>query len=390
MTGDSTRSVHEAEPFDPVTGSLVTPIYETSTFGFAKASDVPIAVANSGVKGYTYSRWDNPTVVRLEEKLASFERGGGGAAFSSGMAAISTSIFAFLKKGMHVLAIRDLYGGTFGLLNKILPELGFSTDLVDTTDFGALERGVRKSTGIVYIESPTNPTLKLVDIARAAKLAHASGALLMVDNTFASPVNQNPLDLGADVVLHSATKYLNGHADLIAGAAVASSDRIHAIKMTRREFGGTLDPLPAWLILRGMKTMAIRVREQNANAMALAEFLSTHRKVDEVHYPGLKSHPQHQLAKKQMRGFGGMLSFVIKGANRDAMKFTESLKVATLAASLGGVETLVSQPYNMTHTQMSAKDRESTGIPETLVRVSVGIEDIDDLVDDFRRALAAV
>ena len=390
MTGDSTRSVHEAEPIDPQTGSLTTPIYETSTFGFRKAEDVPVAVGGFGEKGYTYSRWENPTVVTLERKLAALEHGADGAAFSSGMAAISTSIFAFLKKRTHVLGIRDLYGGTYALLHDILPEIGFGTDLVETSDLGALERGVKKETGIVYIESPTNPTLKVVDIEKAARVAHKNGAVLMVDNTFASPINQNPLELGADVVLHSVTKYINGHADLIAGAAVAGKEAGHRIKMMRRDFGGTLDPFPAWLILRGMKTMAIRVRQQNASAMALAEFLSKHRKVKAVHYPGLKTHPQHALAKKQMKGFGGMLSFEIKGTTRDAMKFTESLKVATLAASLGGVETLVSQPYNMTHTQMSAKEREATGIPETLVRVSVGIEDPDDLVDDFRRALAAV
>ncbi len=388
LTGDSTRSVHESEPYDKQTGSLTTPIYETSTFGFVRAEEVPIAVA--GKKGYVYSRWDNPTVVRLEKKLAAMEHGGDGAAFSSGMAAISTSVFAFLKKGAHVLGIRDLYGGTYALLRDILPELGFGTDLVETTDFGALERGIRKNTSMVYVESPTNPTLKLVDISKAAKLAHSSGAILLVDNTFASPINQNPIDLGADVVMHSVTKYINGHADLIAGAVIASKEMVHKIKMMRRDFGGTLDPLPAWLILRGMKTMAIRVRRQNATAMVLAEFLSTHRKVAAVHYPGLKTHPQHQLARKQMKGFGGMLSFEVKGSTKDAMKFTESVKVASLAASLGGVETLVSQPYNMTHTQMSAKEREATGIPETLVRVSVGIEDEEDLIDDFKRALAVV
>ncbi len=390
LTGDSTRSVHEEEPFDKETGSLTIPIYETSTFGFSKAADVPIAVGGFGEKGYTYSRWDNPTVVRLEKKLAAFEHGGDGAAFSSGMAGISTAVFAFLKKGVHVIGIKDLYGGTYALLHDVLPDLGFATDLVETTDFGALERGVKKTTGIVYVESPTNPTLKLVDITKAAKLAHASGAVLMVDNTFASPVNQNPIEMGADVVLHSVTKYINGHADLIAGAVVANKANTQRIKMMRRDFGGTLDPLPAWLILRGMKTMAIRVRQQNASAMVLAEYLSTHRKVEAVNYPGLKSHPQHQLARKQMRGFGGMLSFVVKGTTKDAMKFTESLKVATLAASLGGVETLVSQPYNMTHTQMSAKERAETGIPETLVRVSVGVEDAEDLVGDFKQALAAV
>ncbi|MDG7008416.1 MAG: aminotransferase class I/II-fold pyridoxal phosphate-dependent enzyme [Nitrososphaerota archaeon] len=390
MTGDSTRSVHEAEPLDPQTGSVTTPIYETSTFGFKKAGDVPIAVGGFGEKGYTYSRWENPTVVNLERKLAAFEHGAEGAAFSSGMAAISTSVFAFLKKGAHVLGIRDLYGGTYALLHDILPEIGFDTDLVDTSDFGALERGVKKNTGIVYVESPTNPTLKVVDIARAARVARKNGAVLMVDNTFASPVNQNPLDLGADIVLHSVTKYINGHADLIAGAAVASKAATRKIKMMRRDFGGTLDPFPAWLILRGMKTMAIRVRQQNSSAMALAEFLSTHRKVKAVHYPGLKTHPQHALAKKQMKGFGGMLSFEIRGTTGDAMRFTESCRVATLAASLGGVETLVSQPYNMTHAQMSAKERAVTGIPETLVRVSVGVEDVEDLVADFKQALAAV
>jgi len=388
LTGDSTKSVHEAEPIDTQTGSLTTPIYETSTFGFKVAAEVPKAVA--GGKGYVYSRWDNPTVVTLENKLAALEHGDEGAGFSSGMAAISTAIFAFVNKGAHVVGIRDLYGGTYALLHDILPGLGLSTSLVDTMDFGALEGGIRKNTRIIYIETPTNPTLKLVDIGKAAKLAHARGAVLMVDNTFASPINQNPLELGADVVLHSATKYLNGHADLIAGAAVANKEKAHKIKMMRRDFGGTLDPLPAWLILRGMKTMALRVRQQNSNAMALAEVLSRHRKVAEVHYPGLKDHPQHQLAKRQMKGFGGMLSFVVKGTTRDAMKFTESVRVASLAASLGGVETLVSQPYNMTHTQMSAKEREATGIPETLVRVSVGIEDEEDLVSDFERALAAV
>lgn len=341
MTGDSTRSVHEEEPLDEETGALVTPIFETSTFGFTRAADVPQAI--SGKRGYVYSRWDNPTVVRLEKKLAAFEKGGDAAAFSSGMAAISTSLFSLLKKGDHVLGIRDLYGGTFSLLHNLLPSVGIGTSLVDTEDFDALERGVRQNTKIIYVESPTNPTLKLVDLARAAKLAHRNGAVLLVDNTFASPINQNPLELGADVVLHSATKYLNGHADVVAGAAVASSGRAHEIKMMRRDLGGTMDPLPAWLVLRGMKTMALRVRRQNENAMALAESLSKNSRISEVHYPGLKGHPQHALAKRQMRGFGGMLSIEIKGSMRDAMKFTESLKIASLAASLGGVETLVSQ-----------------------------------------------
>ena len=368
------------------TGSLTTPIFETSTYVFEKAAEVPRAVFEG--QGYVYSRWDNPTVVSLERKLAALEMAGDAAAFSSGMAAISTSVFSFLRKGDHVLGIRDLYGGTYSVLHELLPGIGIETDLVETTDFEEMKRGVMKNTKIIYVESPTNPTLKLVDIKRSAKLAHESGAMLFVDNTFASPINQNPLELGADVVMHSATKYLNGHADLVAGIAAAGKDRIHRIKMMRRDFGGVLDALPAWLVLRGMKTMALRLRQQNTNAMALARFLEGHKRVSRVNYPGLESHPQHSLAKKQMRGFGGMLSFEIKGVMKDAMKFTESLKVASLAASLGGVETLVSQPANMTHTQMSAKERAKTGIPDSLVRVSVGIEDVEDLIRDFEQALA--
>ena len=388
LTKDSTRSVHEAEPYDEETGSIVAPIFETATFGFRKADEVTRAVA--GERGYVYSRWDNPTVVRLEKKLATFEHAGDGAAFSSGMAAISTSVFSFIGKGEHVLGIRDLYGGTYSLLNDFLPRLGIETTLVETTNFDEMERVVRENTRIILVETPTNPTLKLVDISKVAKLAHSAGAVLFVDNTFASPINQNPMTLGADVVLHSATKYLNGHADVIAGATVAGKEAVHSIKMTRRELGGTLDPLPAWLVLRGMKTMAVRVHQQNANARVLAEYLSTHRKVRGVNYPGLETHPQYALAKKQMKGFGGMLSFEVKGSVRDTMRFTESLKVASLAASLGGVETLVSQPSKMTHTQMSAKERARTGIPDTLVRVSVGIEDAEDLVSDFERALASI
>ncbi|MBI3859681.1 MAG: aminotransferase class I/II-fold pyridoxal phosphate-dependent enzyme [Thaumarchaeota archaeon] len=385
LTGDSTRSVHEEEPYDEETGSIIAPIYETATFGFTKAEEVPAAIA--GKRGWVYSRWDNPTVVRLERKVAAFEKGEDGAAFSSGMAAISTSLFSFLKKGDHVVGIKDLYGGTFSMLHSVLPGIGIETVLVDTTDPDAMSDAVKKNTKIVYIESPTNPTLKLVDIRKSTRLAHDNGALLLIDNTFASPINQNPIELGADVVLHSATKFLNGHADLIAGVAVSSKERAHRIKLTRREFGGTLDPLPAWLVLRGMKTMAIRVRQQTKNAQAIAEFLSGHRKVARVNYPGLKSHPQHSLAKRQMKGFGGMLSFEVKGTMKTAMRFTESLKVGSLAASLGGVETLVSQPSNMTHTQMTAKERADTEIPDTLVRVSVGIEDEEDLLKDFGRAL---
>ncbi|HEX4921957.1 MAG TPA: aminotransferase class I/II-fold pyridoxal phosphate-dependent enzyme [Candidatus Bathyarchaeia archaeon] len=388
MTGDSTRSVHETEEPDKETGSIIPPIYESTTFKFNDASLIPPAMA--GEHGYVYSRRENPTVVKLEEKIASLEHGEAAAAFGSGMAAISTSVLAFLKKGDHVVGIRDLYGGTYNLLHEQLPNLGLETTLVETTDLAALEKATKKNTRIVYIESPTNPTIKLVDIAKAASIAHTAGALLLIDSTFASPINQNPLTVGADLVLHSATKFINGHDDLVAGLAIGSKGHIRKIKILRRDLGGVLDPIPAWLVLRGIKTMALRIRAQNANALALAKYLSGHNKVAKVNYPGLETHPQHALARKQMRGYGGMLSFEIKGDKREAIKLTESLKVASLAASLGGVETLVSQPHNMTHTQMSPEARARAGMPDTLIRVSVGIEDIEDLIADFTQALARI
>jgi cystathionine beta-lyase/cystathionine gamma-synthase len=388
LVRDSTKSVHAAEPLDR-SGSVVTPIYQTATFGFASSDEIPEAVRGKSGK-FVYTRWDNPTTARLEGKLASFENAEDAAFFSSGMAAISTSILAFVKAGDNVVAIRDLYGETFRLMREFLPRYGVSTTLVDTEDVSQLEEAVRKKTKVVYVETPTNPTLKLVDIARTAKLAHEAGALLLVDNTFATPVNQRPIDLGADISLHSATKYLNGHADVIAGAAAGAKEHVAKIKMLRRTLGGTLDPFAAWLVLRGMKTLAVRIKAQNENAMALAEYLSGHRKVSVVHYPGLGTHPQHGLARRQMRGFGGMLSFELKGNGARAARFVERIKVGYLAASLGGVETLVSQPALLSHHQLSESDREKTGIQPALIRVSVGIEDKEDLVADFRRALSQV
>lgn len=275
-------------------------------------------------------------------------------------------------------------------MNELLPRYGVDTTLVDTTDIEQMKSAVKKNTKVVYIESPTNPTLKLVDIVKASKLAHRAGAVLLIDNTFASPINQKPLGLGADVSLHSATKYLNGHADVIAGAAAGKREDIARIKLMRRTLGGTLDPHAAWLVLRGMKTMALRVRAANENAQAISEFLSKHRKVKRVNYPGLKSHPQHELAKRQMSGFGGMMSFELKGSLKDAMRLTERLRVGFLAPSLGGVETLISQPAVLSHHQLTSAERAKTGISDTLIRLSVGVEDKEDLVSDFERALASV
>jgi cystathionine beta-lyase/cystathionine gamma-synthase len=384
---DSTRSVHGRDMPDEKTGAATTPIYQSATFGFKKAEKLLRAVRGES-KAFVYTRWSNPTVARLEAKLADFEGAQDGAFFSSGMAAISTTLFALLERNGHILAIRDLYGETYRLINEFLPKFGVRSSLVDTEDADALSKHLRPNTEVVFIESPTNPTLKLVDIRNAAKLAHRVGARLVVDNTFASPINQKPVKLGADVVVHSATKYLNGHADVIAGAAVGERELLRRIKRVRRMLGGTLDPHAAWLILRGMKTLAIRVTKQNNNALALAEFLSRHQKVKKVNYPGLPTHPQNKLATKQMKGFGGMLSFEVNGDMRDTMRFTESLKVATLAGSLGGVETLVAQPAILTHTQLSEAERRRTGISKSLVRVSVGIEDIEDLIADFGQALS--
>lgn len=341
MVRNSTRAIHGAERRDSLTGSVTTPIYQTATFGFSKAQDVVKAVKGES-SSFVYSRWDNPTVRTLERKLAELEAAEDAAFFSSGMAAISTAVITLVQAGDHVLAIRDLYGETYRLIHDFLPRFGVESTLVDTTDFRAMRDMIRKNTKAVYVETPTNPTLKLVDIREAGRIAHAKGAKLLVDNTFASPINQRPLKLGADLVLHSATKYLNGHSDVIAGAE------------------------------------------------RLADYLSEHEKVVRVNYPGLESHPQRELAKKQMKAFGGMLSFEIRGKMKDAMKLTESLKIATLGGSLGSVETLVSQPATLTHTQLSPAERKRTGISETLVRVSVGLEDVNDLIEDFEQALAKV
>ncbi|MGA2199642.1 MAG: aminotransferase class I/II-fold pyridoxal phosphate-dependent enzyme [Nitrososphaerales archaeon] len=386
MTKDSTRSVHGTERIDRGTGSVITPIYQTATFGFRTADAVGRAVR--GESGdFVYTRWDNPTTRVLEEKLADLEGGDASAFFSSGMAAISTAVLANVRKGDHVLATRDLYGETYKLIHDFLPSFGVETSLVDSADPQSLKDGVRETTKVVYIETPTNPTLKLVDIRKAAKIAHSVRALLMVDNTFSSPLGQRPLAFGADVVLHSATKYLNGHSDVTAGAVVGSREQILRVRKMRNTLGGTLDPHAAFLILRGIKTLSIRMQRHNETAMALAKFLSSHRSVAKVNYPGLENHPQHELARRQMIGFGGMLSFELKGSIKDAVRFTESLKVSTLGASLGAVETLVVQPASMTHTQLSPKERKNIGISDTLIRVSVGIEDAEDLIEDFDQAL---
>lgn len=389
LVGDSTKCVHGSEEPDRFLGSVTTPIYQTTTFAYRDATKLANAAIGK-TDSYVYTRWSNPTVEVLERKLALLECTDDSAFFASGMAAISTSLLSFLKKGDKLLAIRDLYGETYRLIREFLPSIGVNVVFVDTTDMKSIEEEVKKGVKVVYVETPTNPTMKLVDIKSISGLCKENNALLFIDNTFASPINQKPIFLGADLVLHSATKYLNGHADVVAGAVAGKKERVARIKKLRRTLGGTIDPHSAWLVIRGMKTMAIRVKKQNENALKLAEFLESSNKVSKVYYPGLKSHPQHELAKRQMSGFGGMLSFEISGSKEDAMRFTQSLKIAYLASSLGGVETLVSQPALLTHTQLSEEEKRKTGIKENLVRVSVGIEDTDDLLSDFANALSAL
>ena len=387
--GLSTTCVHAGSPVDPSTGALVTPIFQSSTFAFRDTQHV-LDVASGKEKGNVYTRHGNPTVRAVEDKVSELEGAGDSLAFSSGMAAISTALLSLVRSGENLVAMESLYGGTFELLRDVLPRMGISVTLVDGTDAQAVEKAFRAETRVLYLESPANPTMRVVDIRRLSGLARARGVLTVVDSTFATPVNQQPLALGADVVAHSATKYLAGHSDLVAGTVSASAELVTAIRGFRKILGGVMDPHAAWLLLRGLKTLSVRVERQNRSAMELATFLKAHPAVERVHYPGLADHPDHEIAKSQMSGFGGMLSFEVKGGFAAASKFASSLRVATLAASLGGVETLVTQPVTTSHYWLTPAERAQAGISDGLLRVSVGLEDVEDLIQDFRTALAGI
>ncbi len=335
-----------------------------------------------------YTRWGNPTTRLLEESVAELEGGAKAIATGSGMGAISSAILAVVKKGDRVVAGKSLYSATTELMTRILPRFGVETTFVDPREKGGWREAVTKRTTLVYTETPANPTMDLTDLREAADAAHAVGALAYTDNTFATPINQRPIEHGVDVVLHSATKYLGGHTDVTAGVIVANSEEVwDRIWYTYKILGPTLGPIDAYLVRRGMRTLPQRVRQQNATAQALAEFLEDHAQVERVHYPGLKTFPQHGLAKRQMDGFGGMLSFEVSGGSAAAVRFVESVEVATLAVSLGGAETLVQHPASMTHGPLTEQERKTSGISEGLIRVSVGLEHADDLVADFERAL---
>jgi cystathionine beta-lyase/cystathionine gamma-synthase len=373
----STICIHAGQTPDPGTGAIITPIFQTSTY---------VQEELGKHKGYEYARTQNPTRAALEANIAAIEGGKAAYAFASGMAAIH-AITTMLQAGDHVVVTDNTYGGTFRLFDKVLTRYKLEFSYVDTSQPEVVERAIRPNTKMLFVETPTNPVLRLTDIAKAAEIAHAHNARLVVDNTFASPVLQRPIAFGADLVTHSTTKYLNGHSDSIGGVVIATRDEDVAwLKFIQNAAGAILSPFDSWLVLRGTKTLAVRMAQHNANGMALAEFLSTHPKVSRVIYPGLPSHPQHELAKRQMRGFGGMVSFDV-GTFEAARRVCNRVRLMALAESLGGVETLISHPATMTHASVPAERRKAIGLTDSLVRISAGIEDVADLIDDLRQAL---
>ncbi|MEM3770544.1 MAG: aminotransferase class I/II-fold pyridoxal phosphate-dependent enzyme [Candidatus Bathyarchaeia archaeon] len=383
--GFSTRAVHGGEKPDAV-GAVATPIYETSVFAFTSTKEL-IDVISGKAEGYLYTRFDNPTVRAVEKKMAILEGSEDACAFASGMAAITTAIFTMVSKGDHVVVSRDLYGGTLTFFQEFLLRFGVEVTLVDATDIGEVEKAIKKNTRLVYAETLTNPTLKIVDLPSLSALAKKHGITTVVDSTLATPYNLTPIKFGIDVVLHSATKYLGGHNDVTAGIVCSSKEFIQNLKRNRKILGGTLDPMAAWLLLRGLKTLTLRMKRHNKNGMQIAKFLEKHPKVAKVYYPGLPSHPQHSLAKKQMRGFGGVVSFEIKGDFEKTVRFVESLKLCLLAASLGGTETLATQPATSSHYFITQEQRQRLGITDQLVRLALGIEDPKDIIADLKQAL---
>lgn len=366
-----------------------TPIINSVTFAYNDLEEW-YDVSKGNKPGYIYSRNTNPTVAALEEKIRVLEDAEAATSFATGMAAISNSLFTFLTAGSKVVSIKDSYGGTSKLFLDFLPKYNVDVELCDTTDHEALEAAIAKGCNVLYLETPTNPTLKIIDIERLSKAAKAVGAIVIVDNTFATPINQNPLQLGADLVLHSATKYLCGHSDALGGLLAGKKELIQAVFNFREINGASLQADPAYMIARGMKTLELRIERQNASALKIAQYLKTHHKVNDVFYPGLETHTGHDIAKKQMHGFGGMMSFALKDGWKAVKQFLPSLKLAHLAASLGSVSTLAGPPRTTSHVELTEEQRRQLGIPEGLIRYSVGIENVDDLLNDLDEALKTV
>jgi cystathionine gamma-synthase len=368
-------------------GATQVPVVHSVAFGYADL-DHWQQVALGRAPGHIYSRNTNPTVEAFERKVMALEGAPAATSFATGMAAISNTMFALLAPGDHVVSIKDSYGGTNKVFTEFLPRINVRVSLCDTEDYDAIEAAVRSGCSMLYLESPTNPTLKVTDIARLAAAAHRVGALVVVDNTFATPINQNPLALGTDIVVHSATKFLGGHADALGGVICGSPELVQRVFHYREITGATLDPSAAYLLLRGLKTLHLRIRQQNASAQRIAEHLSRHPRVSAVFYPGLPGHRHHDVAARQMRGFGGVLSFMLAGGFDQVRSVLPKLRLAHRAANLGSVETVVGPPSTTSHVENTAAEREALGIPEGLVRYSVGIEDTGDLIADLDQALA--
>ncbi len=384
--GDSTAAIHTGETKHGIGAPVATPIIRTSTFTFSSTAEMK-RWAEGKSKAYIYTRYGNPTLAVAEAKLAKLEGGEAAVVTASGMAAISSALLAVLASGDELIATRQLYGGSYRLMRDILPRLGIRVHHVET-DLAGLERLVNARTRALYVETPTNPTLRVVDLRRAVALARRYQLVSLIDNTFASPILQKPLEAGFDIVLHSATKYLAGHSDLIAGAAIGNRAWMERVRSMVIYLGGSMDPGAAYLLIRGLKTLELRVRRQCENALAVARFLARHPKVARVHYPGLPGHPDHGLARRQMRGFGAMLAFDLRGGLGAARRFCDRVRVFLLAASLGGVESLVVLPIYTSHYRMSRAELAAAGVEPGTVRVSVGLEDPADLIADLKQALA--
>ncbi|MGZ5440713.1 MAG: cystathionine gamma-synthase [Thermoanaerobaculia bacterium] len=380
MMGFATDCIHAGQEPEPHTGAVTIPIYQTSTY---------VQPELGRHKGYEYARTKNPTRSALEANLAALEKGKYGHCFASGMSATDT-VFRLLKSGDHVVAGENMYGGSYRLFSRVLEKFGLEFTYVDTSNVDNVRDALKPNTKLVFLETPTNPMMTVTDLAACAEVAHERGALVVVDNTFCSPWLQKPIELGADIVVHSTTKFLNGHSDSVGGVVVSNRDDVgEQIGFLQNAVGAILSPFDSWLVLRGVKTLAVRMKRHEENGMAMASYLANHGKVKKIYYPGLPDHPQHELAKRQMNGFGSMISFEL-GSKENAKKFLDRVRLCSLAESLGGVETLISHPETMTHASVPLATRTRLGITPGLVRISVGIEDIEDLIADLENAFDGI
>ncbi len=387
--GFNSKLIHAGDYRDEF-GSAVTPIYQTSTFSFKNAQHGADLFAGKE-KGYIYTRIGNPTINVLENKLAELENGYRGIALASGMAAVSTVYMSVLQQGDHMISTSAVYGPSRGVMETHFAKFGVEYSYIDTSDLDLIEKSIKPNTKLLYLETPANPTIQLTDIRRASEIAHKHNILVCVDNTFSSPYLQKPLDLGADIVLHSLTKFINGHADIVGGAIVAKDEALYnVIRKTMTYLGGNMDPHQAYMVIRGVKTLSLRIDKAQESSMKIAEFLENHPKIEWIKYPGLTSFEQHELAKEQMTGFGSMISFGLKGGYEAGKTLMDNVHLATLAVSLGGVETLIQHPASMTHAGVSKEDKLAAHITDGLVRYSVGIEDVEDLINDLDSALEKV